>query len=193
MRISLDVWARASRCPACQGPRSWHRPGLMLWFRRGSLSLWGCIWESAREHTLRRVTGLSLLFAIAAAPVAIAEEAAEGDVEAIGGVVRYVELTPTFIANFGVSDSGHLRYVKADVTVRVSNKEAEYAARYHLPALRNSLVLLLSRQDESTVSSSRGRETIKAQALVELREILQAEEGEPFIDDVLFTNFIVQR
>ncbi len=112
---------------------------------------------------------------------------------AIGGVVRYVELKPTFVANFGVSDAGALRYVRADVTVRVSNKDAEYAARYHLPALRNRLVLLLSRQDESAVSSASGRETLKAEALQELREVLEAEEGEPHIDDLMFTNFVVQR
>ncbi len=120
-------------------------------------------------------------------------EEAEGVPEAIGGVVRYVELKPSFVTNFGVSDSGRLRYIKADVTVRVSNKDAEYAARYHLPALRNSLVMLLSRQDESTVSSSSGRETIKVEALQELREILEREEGEGHIDDVMFTNFVVQR
>ena len=122
--------------------------------------------------------------------------AAEGDgevPEAIGGVVRYVELKPTFVTNYGISDNGRLRYIKADVTVRVSNKDAEYAARYHLPALRNTLVMLLSRQDESTVSSASGRETIKAEALAEVREILQAEEGDPFIEDLMFTNFVVQR
>ena len=113
--------------------------------------------------------------------------------EAIGGVVRYVELKPTFVTNFGVSDNGRLRYIKADITVRVSNKDAEYAARYHLPALRNRMVMLLSRQDESTVSSSYGRETIKVEALAELREVLQAEEGEGYIDDLMFTNFVVQR
>ncbi len=118
----------------------------------------------------------------------------EGEVpEAIGGVVRYVELKPTFVTNYGISDNGRLRYIKADVTVRVSNKDAEYAARYHLPALRNTLVMLLSRQDESTVSSASGRETIKAEALAEVREILQAEEGDPFIEDLMFTNFVVQR
>jgi flagellar FliL protein len=122
-----------------------------------------------------------------------AEEAAGEAPKAIGGVVRYVELKPTFVTNYGVSDSGRLRYIKADVTVRVSNKEAEYAARYHLAALRNSLVLLLSRQDESTVSTSSGRETIKAEALQELREILAREEGQTHIEDLMFTNFVVQR
>ncbi len=122
-----------------------------------------------------------------------AEEAQDEVPEAIGGVVRYVELKPTFVTNYGVSDTGHMRYVKADVTVRVSNKEAEYATRYHLPALRNSIVLLLSRQDESTIVSTTGRETIKAEALAELRDILQAEDGAPHIEDLMFTNFVVQR
>ena len=122
---------------------------------------------------------------------AVAEETEVPD--AIGGVVRYVELKPTFVTNYGISDNGRLRYIKADVTVRVANKEAEYAARYHLPAIRNTLVMLLSRQDESTVSSASGRETIKAQALAEVREVLQTEEGEPFIEDLMFTNFVVQR
>ena len=123
-------------------------------------------------------------------------EDADGDsdgLEAIEGVVRYVDLKPPFVANYGVSDDGHMSYVKASVTVRVSSKEAEYAARYHVASLRNTLVLLLSRQDESSVASVDGRETIKAEALEEMRETMIAEEGDPFIDDLMFTNFVVQR
>ena len=140
--------------------------------------------------------GVMLIALLVVAPNVIAPVQAEEAIEvpdAIGGVVRYVELKPTFVTNYGVSDSGRLRYIKADVTVRVSNKEGEYAARYHLPALRNSLVMLLSRQDESTVSSASGRETIKVEALQELREILEREEGEGHIEDLMFTNFVVQR
>ena len=110
-----------------------------------------------------------------------------------GKAVRYVELKPTFVTNFGVSDTGHLRYVKADVTVRVTDRDAEYATRYHLPALRDSLVLLLARQDESTISSASGRETIKVEALQNLRSILEREEGASCIEDLMFTNFVVQR
>lgn len=143
---------------------------------------------------MRHVIALAIVLSGSVAAQAVAEEAETDGVPApIGGVVRYVELKPTFIANFGISENGHMQYLKADVTVRVSNKDAEYAARYHLPALRNSLVMLLSRQDESTVSSAAGRETIKAEALSELRDILQIEEGEAHIEDLLFTNFVVQR
>ena len=140
---------------------------------------------------------IKILLCFTLVSINVLSHAEEGEVpeapDAIGGVVRYVELKPTFIANFGVSDKGAMRYVRADVTVRVSNKEAEYAARYHAPALRNSIVLLLSRQDESTVASSTGRETLKAEALTEIRQLLELEEGESHIEDLMFTNFVVQR
>ena len=107
--------------------------------------------------------------------------------------VRYLPLQPAFVCNFGLSQDGHLMYVKADISVRLSSRDAELAARNHLPALRNSLVLLLSRQDEASVSTSAGRESIRALALAELNEILMQEEGFEYIDDLMFTNFVVQR
>lgn len=151
---------------------------------------------SGRGHSLnlsRSLLSISIVLFSPLSALAADEAKASDTPAAIGGVVRYVELKPTFVTNFGVSDTGHMQYVKADVTVRVSNKDAEYAARYHLPALRNSLVLLLSRQDEATMASSTGRETLKAEALQELREVLEAEEGQPHIEDLMFTNFVVQR
>ena len=33
----------------------------------------------------------------------------------------------------------------------------------------------------------------REEALVELRAILEAEEGQPYIEDLMFTNFVVQR
>lgn len=132
----------------------------------------------------------SVLVALLA--VGAAAHAAEGAPAAAGGA-PYVPLEPSFVLNFGGPREGRLQYLKADVTLRVTDPAAAEAARHHLPALRNALVLLLSRQDEGTVSSSNGREGIRAEALAEIRSILQAEEGEPCVEDVLFTNFIVQR
>ncbi|MEZ5559250.1 MAG: flagellar basal body-associated FliL family protein [Pseudomonadales bacterium] len=131
---------------------------------------------------MKFVGAVALLLAWAAAG---AEEAASE--------VRYVELQPAFVTNFGISDNGRLQYVKADVSVRVDSQAGEMAARTHLPALRNAMVLLLSRQDEASVSTSSGREAIRAEALADLRAVLEQEEGQPYIEEVLFTNFIVQR
>ena len=60
---------------------------------------------------------------------------------------------------------------------------------HRIDADRHRLVLLLSRQDDSTISSSSGRETIKAEALQELRDVLEKEEGEPHIEDLIGTAF----
>ena len=106
---------------------------------------------------------------------------------------RYIELKPTFVTNYGENSSKRLSYVRTDVTVLVKSRSAEAATKYHLPALRNSMVLILSRQDHAAVSSSEGRDLIREEALLELRALLEQEEGEPFVEEVLFTNFIVQR
>ncbi len=92
-----------------------------------------------------------------------------------------------------MAEYGHLMYLKTSVSIRVSSRDAGVAARSHMPALRNSLVLLLSRPDEASVSPGNGREGIRAQALEELNGILEAGEGDSSIDDLMFTNFIVQR
>ncbi len=106
---------------------------------------------------------------------------------------RYLELKPTFITNFDFSETGHLKYLKADVNVKTGSSAAEAAVKYHLPLMRNAIVLLLSRQDEGTVSTSEGRQEMRSEAVVKLNELLVQEEGEAYIQDVLFTNFIVQR
>ncbi len=130
------------------------------------------------------------LIALAALSVAAnaADEAAKSAAE-----VRYVELQPTFVTNFGYSDSGRLKYLKADVTLRVSTQEAEMSLRYHLPYLRNNLLLLFARQEESGVASSEGRDALRKAALEDLRAFMKQEEGDPMIEDLMFSNFVVQR
>jgi flagellar protein FliL len=135
-----------------------------------------------------------LLAALLLLPVAISARGEQADpAETVEREVRYVELQPAFVTNYGFADSGRMKYVKTNIAVRVSSHKAEMATRYHLPALRNALILLLSQQDEAAVSSGSGRELMRAQALRELNGILEYEEGQPLIDDLLFTNFVVQR
>jgi flagellar FliL protein len=108
------------------------------------------------------------------------------------GGVKYVTLQPAFVTNYGVTKTGRLTYLKADVTLKVADAEGEAALKYHTPALRNALVLLFSRQEDTVVSSSEGREQIRQEALTALRDIMQTEEGAQVIEDLVFSNFVVQ-
>jgi flagellar FliL protein len=113
--------------------------------------------------------------------------------EALDEGLRYVPLDPTFVANYGYSENGHLAYVRTDVSLQVNSQAAENAVIYHTPALRSVLVMALSRQQEDGVATTAGRDQVRAEVLEEIRAFLKEEEGEPFIEDLLFTNFIVQR
>jgi len=117
---------------------------------------------------------------------------AESEEGGNAGGVKYVTLQPAFVTNYGITKTGRMMYLKADVTLKVSNADAEAAVKYHNAAIRNALVLLFSRQDDAVVSSSDGREQLRQQALTELRAILDAEQSKDAIDDLVFSNFVVQ-
>ncbi len=137
-----------------------------------------------------RVTGAVRIGLFAAAAFLPWQLAAE---EALDEGLRYVPLDPTFVANYGYSENGHLAYVRTDVSLQVNSQAAENAVIYHTPALRSVLVMALSRQEEDGVSTTAGRDQVRAEVLEEIRAFLKEEEGEAFIQDLLFTNFIVQR
>jgi len=114
------------------------------------------------------------------------EEAAE---EADG--VRYIELTPAFVTNYG--GPGPLKYIKAEVSLRVDSQEAYRLVRHHMPSLRYALIKVLTQQTEETVSSMEGKEQIRMQALADLQSVMKTEEDSASIEDVLFSSFFVQR
>ncbi len=106
---------------------------------------------------------------------------------------RYVEMKPTFVVNYGFVDGGRMKFIRADVQLRAQDRLTARLVRHHLPLLRDAMLQLLSRQEESAVMTSQGREVVRSMALTEMRELMMQEEGEPCIDDVIFSNFLVQR
>ncbi len=106
---------------------------------------------------------------------------------------RYVEMTPTIVVNYGFVDGGRMKFIRADVQLRAYSFDAARKARHHMPLLRDALLLLLSSQEDSAVMSSQGRDRVRSMALTQVREILMQEEGEPCVEDVIFSNFLVQR
>lgn len=105
----------------------------------------------------------------------------------------YFELKPTFVTNFGPSESRKLMYVKTDITLSLNGSDAEDAAMRHAPALRHAVVMLLSQQSEAAMSTGSGRETVLNNALEKLNEVFEREEGETMVLDVMFTNLLLQR
>jgi flagellar FliL protein len=66
------------------------------------------------------------------------------------------------------------------------------ALTLHMPLIRNSLVLLFSSQSFADLQTEEGKVALKAAAVDAINGILEQETGQGGIDDVLFTNFVMQ-
>jgi flagellar FliL protein len=103
----------------------------------------------------------------------------------------YVELKPEFVVNYG--QDGRLRYLKAEVTLVARDDSAAIEINHHADYLRHQLVMLLSRQTLDTLNTPSGKDLLREQALKLLQAVMLQETGQSMIDQVLFTNFVIQR
>ncbi|CAM3623912.1 flagellar basal body-associated protein FliL [Pseudomonas wadenswilerensis] len=118
---------------------------------------------------------------------AMAEEAKEGEPK-----VSYISLTPPFVGNYALDGGSKLRVYKADVALRVNSDAAAAAVRHHEPLIRNQLVALFTQQNLESMSNVEAKEKLRQEALKQVQQVLETEEGKPTVDDLLFNNLIVQ-
>jgi len=138
-----------------------------------------------------RLITLITVFYLGFASVAWAED---DDVEEKAPAIsKYYDLKPSFVTNFGSTKQKKLKFVKADVSIRTSSDSAVTNVMNHDALVRHHIVMLLSRQPETRISSSAGQEEIRVEALNIVKEVLEEETGSVQIDDLMFTSFVVQR
>ncbi|MBV1869395.1 MAG: flagellar basal body-associated FliL family protein [Gammaproteobacteria bacterium] len=124
---------------------------------------------------------LSVLIAVSA----VAEEVEEEKI-----TYSYLQLKPSIVTNYG--GVGKLRYFKSDISLRLEEANKQRVTG-HEPYIRSVLVSIFSRQDEESLTTREGKSSLQQEALEAIQHILVEEEGEPLVDGVLFTNFIIQK
>jgi flagellar FliL protein len=113
-------------------------------------------------------------------------------VQAVDSGAQYVHLQPAFVLNYGKNTKGRMKYIRTDVALRVIGAEAAGKVNHHQAYIRNQMVLLLSQQDDKTVNSAQGREKLRQVALEEVRALMSELEGQPYVEDLYFQNFVAQ-
>ncbi len=111
---------------------------------------------------------------------------------AVDSGAQYVHLQPAFVLNYGNNTKGRMKYIRTDVALRVVGAEAAGKVNHHQAYIRNQMVLLLSQQDDKTVNNAQGREQLRQVALEEVRALMSELEGQPYIEDLYFQNFVAQ-
>ncbi|MWV10547.1 flagellar basal body-associated protein FliL [Pseudomonas sp. R-28-1W-6] len=136
-------------------------------------------------------TWIALLLALSLPLTALANsggEEAEG--ENAAPKVAYYSLVPALVGNFGPGPK--LKFYKADIALRVTGSEAEEKVEHHEPLIRNQLVMLFSQQTEASMSGQDAKEKLRLEALKQVQDVLNQEEGKPYVEDLLFNNLIIQ-
>lgn len=102
----------------------------------------------------------------------------------------YEALTPAFVANY--NQNGRPRYMQVSITLQGRDRAALDALKVHMPLIRNNLVMLFSGQSFEGLATPVGQEMLRQKATASVQEVAQKELGKVVIDQLLFTNFVLQ-
>lgn len=102
----------------------------------------------------------------------------------------YYPIKPPIVVNFDVK--GRQRYLQAELTLMMRDSNIISAVELHMPMIRNALLMLIGGQLYEEIQTAEGKELLRQQCLQELQSVLQREIGKPGIEQVLFTNFVMQ-
>ncbi len=102
----------------------------------------------------------------------------------------YFPLKPTIIVNFNAR--GRQRFLQAEVSLMVRDEDVVAAIEEHSTMLQHGLLMLFSGQDYSELQTAEGKELLRQMALEEVQRMLEQEIGKPGVEQVLFTNLVMQ-
>lgn len=102
----------------------------------------------------------------------------------------YYDFKPPFVVNY--QWKGRQRYVQISMSIMTRNGAAIDTINTHMPLVRNNLVMILGAQDFEVLRTPEGKEALRHIVLEELQKILTEQMGEPAVEQVLFTNFVMQ-
>jgi flagellar FliL protein len=102
----------------------------------------------------------------------------------------YVSLGDPMVLN--LSGTSRLTFLQISADVLVSDSDAEETIKLHVPAIRHSLIMLLSEQKASDIKSPDKREEIRRQATVQVQSLMVDLSGSNDVSDILFSSILVQ-
>jgi flagellar FliL protein len=102
----------------------------------------------------------------------------------------YVSLGDPMVLN--LSGTKRLTFLQISADVLVIDADAEETIKLHVPAIRHSLIMLLSEQKASDIKSPAKREEIRQQATAQVQSLMVALSGSTDVGDILFSSILVQ-
>lgn len=102
----------------------------------------------------------------------------------------YYPVKPPIVVNF--DHKGRQRYAQVDVTLLIRDESVIPAVELHSPMINNALIFTIGGQSYAEIQTAEGKELVRQACLQAVQKILENEIGNPGIEQVLFTNFVMQ-
>ncbi|MFT6913990.1 MAG: flagellar FliL protein [Motiliproteus sp.] len=111
--------------------------------------------------------------------------------EAIYVKLRTLGGKPSFIANLP-EKSGRQRFLQIYAEAMTREQSIADALATHMPLVIHELSRLYSSQNFSELQTAAGKERLRQESGQTIQEILQREIQRPGVEEVFFTNFVMQ-
>jgi len=103
----------------------------------------------------------------------------------------YIKMKPEFIVNFNVGP--RQRYLQVHMEAMTRSPQVAEALEMHSPMIRSNIIRILGDQEFEFLRTPEGRTNLRQIITEEVRRIIEQESGvESAIEEVLFTNFVMQ-
>ena len=102
----------------------------------------------------------------------------------------YISLGEPMVLN--LSGTKRLTFLQISADVLIADEGEERDLKLHVPAMRHSLIMLLSEQKAGDIKSPGKREEIRQQATARIKGLIADLHGEDEVTDVLFSSILVQ-
>lgn len=102
----------------------------------------------------------------------------------------YLPLKPAFVVN--IRDGKRSRFLQVEMQLKLSDMTQSEKILHHDSIIRHTMLMLLSGQEAVELYSTTGKERLRIKALDGVRTALKDEFKKLPVDDLYFTNFIIQ-
>lgn len=118
------------------------------------------------------------------------EETAQAEAKTVEEPIAYVNIAQPFV--FNVTGDNRNRMVQIKVQLMVRGSANENLARYHSPLIESSLLSTFASATVEQLRTPNGRTELRDKATDDIKAALTKSVGEPVIEKVLFTDFVIQ-
>lgn len=103
---------------------------------------------------------------------------------------QYVKLKPEFVINFQVGPRQRFLQVYIDIMTRDDLIVA--GLEEHSPRVRSEIISVISQQEFEKLRTPEGRKALQEAIAMTVKQVMREETGSDAIEQVLFTNYVMQ-